>query len=129
MSRFYFLILLLHLYIGARLAPDLPYPLVTAVLLAAWLVASAILMPRVLVAFRAHVPARRDDHRAAPCARERAAPMALVDGARRSAARGALHAGRVLQRAPARARACSRRTDRGSARRAGGLHHRADQRS
>jgi predicted MPP superfamily phosphohydrolase len=53
MSRAYLLVLLLHAYIGARLAPDLPHALLTAIPLVAWLVASAILMPRGFGARRA----------------------------------------------------------------------------
>ena len=45
MSRALLLVLLLHVYIGARLAPALPHPWVLGMPLALWLVASAVLMP------------------------------------------------------------------------------------
>ena len=45
MSRAYLLILLLHVYIGARLVPALPYVPFAAIVLLAWLAASAVLMP------------------------------------------------------------------------------------
>jgi len=47
---------LLHLYIGLRLLPDLPVPLAVKVLGVAWLALSAVMMPASLLARRAGEP-------------------------------------------------------------------------
>jgi len=54
MPRAYLLIVLLHVYIGARLLPDLSYGLPALAPMLLWLAASAILMPLGMQARRAH---------------------------------------------------------------------------